>query len=140
MQEIIAVLARQCFCQFALEQPVPLDVLREAAENLSLPMAATQAPEWFSAAASPEALLVDLAPELQIVSAETVDPEVVSAQVADIDLVSMYAPELSRGADPGEPVAPAPVSAEPVEAKGAGENSDSSAAIRLLRELSGLDD
>ena len=111
MREIKAIMARQCFSLFALEQEVTLDVLQEASTDLALPMASAHAPQWFAAAAEPEAPLVDQAPELQILPEEAVagaGRADLSAKVADIDLVSMYAPELDR--EPSTPPEPEPAS------------------------------
>lgn len=146
MYELQAMLARQCFTQFALEQQVPLEVLREAAEDLALPLASSAAPDWFTAAAQPEAALLDLAPELQILPADSsASVEELSAQVADIDLVRMYAPELAaaRDAARAEPAKNEPedtVEPESGEHRPAANGEDSSAAIRLLRELSGIEE
>ena len=144
MREIQAIMARQCFSLFALDQEVTLDVLQEASADLALPMASAHAPQWFAAAAEPEAPLIDQAPELQILPEEDVagaEREDLSAKVADIDLVSMYAPELERepqqAPPPQKPDRPADRRQDGTDPN---DNSDASSAIRLLRELSGIDD
>lgn len=148
VRSLQSLLARHCFTEFALEQPVSLEVLSRAAQEFELPMAAALAPEWFSAAAQPEADLLVQAPELQILPGEPMEVEQTSARVADIDLVSMYAPELAAARDAAraqvtaaekddvEVSKPAP-KPDPTPVK---HSPDSPDTMRLLGELSGLDD
>lgn len=127
---VLGVLNRVAYAQIALEQRLTLDQIAQAAQTLSLPMASSDAPDWYVAATSPQASLVDLAPELRAVAG--VDER--------LDLVRMYAPELSTPeqsvveetvVEEVPAVAPKPV---PVQ------KADDLSKIELLRELSGLDD
>ena len=125
-------LASSAYASFALQQPLMLEQLAVAADDLSFPLASTQTPEWFSAAGSPGSSLADTAPELVVGrGAGSAD-----GSQEKLDLVRMYAPEL--GPDDAKPPTPPrpPINPAP-EAAPAAEQPDE--AMQMLRELDNLD-
>lgn len=125
-------LASSAYALFALQQPLTLEQLAVAADDLSFPLATTQTPEWFSAAGSPGSSLADTAPELVVGQG----PGSANGSEEKLDLVRMYAPELGpddarASAPPRPPINPAP---EPAPAA---ERPDE--AMQMLRELDNLD-
>jgi hypothetical protein len=126
-------LAAAAYALFALEQPLGLPELAAAAPAGRFPLAATQTPEWFAAAASGGYNLHDVAPELQVLSGDLEGADRVD--VSGIDLIHVYAPELQSIEDleeEPEPVAP------PVPAAAA-EKPRTSTQLGLLKELGNLD-
>lgn len=110
------------YALFALQQPLDLDELRAGAREGRLPMADAAAPDWFAAAATAGATLLDMAPELRLPVTEEAVPE------EPVDLVRLYGPE--HGAPTGAAATRPAVQAEP----GGPVNID------LLRELADLDE
>lgn len=125
-------LAAAAYALFALEQPLDLPNLAAAAPGWRFPLAATQTPDWFAAAASGEYNLRDVAPELQVLSPDLEEGD--SVDVSGIDLIRVYAPELQsiESIDEEEPVAPA-APAPPAE------QPRTSTQLGLLKELGNLD-
>ena len=126
-------LASAAYALFALQQPIELPELATAAPGWGFPLAATQTPDWFAAAASGESSLLDTAPELQVLSS---DLEAAGrVDVSGIDLIHVYAPELQsiEDLDEEEP-APAPAAPAP-----AAEQPRTSTQLGLLKELGNLD-
>jgi len=124
-------LAAAAYALFALEQPLGLPELAGAATAGRFPLAATQTPEWFAAAASGEYNLHDVAPELQVLSADLEAADRVD--VSGIDLIHVYAPELQSIEDleDEEPVAP--------PAPAVAEKPRTSTQLGLLKELGNLE-
>lgn len=128
-------IASAAYALFALEQPISLVELAVAARELDFPLATTQTPTWFAAAAQDDYSLLETAPELLVLpahldSATTVD-------VTGIDLIHVYAPELADGQEATatpEPQPPAPSLGEAVA-----EMPRTSTQLGLLKELSNLD-
>lgn len=129
MDRVQRQLAQAAYAQFALEQSLSLDEIAAAAEQSLLPLATSQSPDWYVAAASPAASLEDVAPELRAVPAEDV------AQAPRLDLVRMYAPELGTEEDESEEAE----EVTPEEPQRPPLPSDDTSRIGLLRELSDLD-
>ena len=125
-------LASAAYALFALQQSVPLAALAKAAPTGTFPMAATQTPGWFAAAASQESSLLDTAPELQALPG---DDDAERVDVSGLDLIHVYAPELQSVEELDEP-APPP---QPPARLPAAEKPRTSTQIGLLKELSNLD-
>ncbi len=126
-------LVASAYAQFALQQPLTLEQLAVAADEMSFPQATTQTPEWFSAAGSPGSSLVDTAPELSVGTSGGMSADGTEEK---LDLVRMYAPELGHDVPqaPPRPAAQAPVvDPEPEE------NAQEQEALGMLRELDNLD-
>jgi hypothetical protein len=126
-------MATSAYAMFALQQPLDLAEITRGAERQSYPLAETQTPGWFAAAASSESSLLDMAPELVAIPA---DADAIGVHdMGKIDLIHVYAPELAYLEELDEP-AVKPVKAEepPAAAK-----PRTSTQIGLLRELSNLD-
>ena len=128
------------FGMFALEQALPLGELRPLAAGVPLKAQGSRSPEWFSAAASEHASLLDTAPELVALdgrdSGSLADPQI----RADADIIGMYAPEAPAYLRPlvgGVEIEPEPVVLE--AASEAGLTPRTSVQLGLLRELSDLD-
>ena len=126
-------LASAAYALFALQQPIELSELAAAAPGWRFPLAATQTPDWFAAAASDESSLLDVAPELQVLPSDLEAADRVD--VSGIDLIHVYAPELQtiEELDEGEPV-PAPAAPAPAH-----EQPRTSTQLGLLKELGNLD-
>ena len=128
-------LAASAYAQFALQQPLTLEQLAAAADEMTFPLATTQTPEWFSAAGSPGSSLVDTAPELSVGASGAASAD---GSEEKLDLVRMYAPELGqevpRAAPPTPPAARTPdVDPEPET------DTPQDDALGMLRELDNLD-
>jgi hypothetical protein len=125
-------LSSAAYALFALQQPLDLPELAAAAPSWRFPLAATQTPDWFAAAASGESSLRDVAPELQVLSTDLEEADRVD--VSGMDLIHVYAPELQSIEDlEDEPVAaPAAPAAAP-------EQPRTSTQLGLLKELGNLD-
>jgi hypothetical protein len=125
-------LSSAAYALFALQQPLDLPELADAAPSWRFPLAATQTPDWFAAAASGESSLRDVAPELQVLSTDLEEADRVD--VSGMDLIHVYAPELQSIEDlEDEPVA-APAAPAP-----AAEQPRTSTQLGLLKELGNLD-
>ncbi len=126
-------LSSAAYALFALQQPLDLPDLAAAAPSWRFPLAATQTPDWFAAAASGESSLQDVAPELQVLSADLEEADRVD--VSGMDLIHVYAPELQsiEDLDEDEPVA-APAAPAP-----AAEQPRTSTQLGLLKELGNLE-
>jgi len=133
MTDVQRSLSSAAYALFALEQPIDLEGIAQGARARAFPAAATHTPDWFAAAAE-GADLLDMAPELQVLSADLEEAERVD--VSGIDLIHVYAPEM---ADRGEPVEQAE---EPEAAPTAAPTPTprTSTQIGLLKELGDLDD
>ena len=137
-REVAEGLTAVVYGMFALEQDVPLEGLRRASAGAALQAHKPQTPEWFAAAASENATLLDTAPEL--LAMEPGNPAGSPEQVvrADSDIIGIYAPDgpaYRRGAPPREDAAP--VVDEP--ARDADLAPRTSVQMGLLKELSDLD-
>ena len=126
-------LASAAYALFALQQPIDLPELAAAAPGWRFPLAATQTPDWFAAAASGESNLSEMAPELQVLPT---DLEAAGrVDVSGIDLIHVYAPELQTIEELDEDeAAPAPATPAPVA-----EQPRTSTQLGLLKELGNLD-
>ncbi len=124
-------LASAAYALFALQQPIELPELAAAAADWRFPLAATQTPDWFAAAASGESNLLEMAPELQVLPTDLEAADRVD--VSGIDLIHVYAPELQSieelDEDEAAPAAPAPAAEKP----------RTSTQLGLLKELGNLD-
>lgn len=130
MEQVQRQLARAAYAQIALEQSLSLAKIAEAATNAALPLANSHSPDWYLAAASPNASLTDVAPELQVIDADHDAPA-----PAKLDLVRMYAPEL----DVEEDDEPAAEREMPAPAPDERPTTDDASRMGLLRELSDVD-
>ena len=125
-------LASAAYALFALQQSIDLPELSAAAPAWRFPLAATQTPDWFAAAASGESSLLETAPELQVLPSDLEAADQVD--VSGIDLIHVYAPELQsiEDLDEQEPTpAPAPAAAA--------EQPRTSTQLGLLKELGNLE-
>lgn len=77
---------------FALQQPVLIDELHPATDKVAMRASKPQSPEWFAAAASDEASLLQTAPEL--VAVNSGDEQ--SLVKPDSDIIDIYAPGSKR--------------------------------------------
>ncbi len=129
-------IAAATYALFALEQPISLIELAAAARESRFPLATTQTPEWFSAAAQDHYSLLDTAPELLVLPADL--ESAARVDVTGIDLIHVYAPELApQLPDPAvRVVAPEPEAAPVVVAP---EMPRTATQISLIAELSDLD-
>lgn len=76
----------------ALSQDVPLAVIQRGVAEGRLVMADQRTPEWFAAAASQDAPLSDIAPELGMVSEQGLNP--------GVDLVRIYSSSATHDSEP----------------------------------------
>ena len=125
-------LAAAAYALFALNQPISLDEIAEAARDGGFPLAATKTPGWFAAAASHDSSLLETAPELLVLSSDG-DPDAV-VDVSGFDLIHVYAPELQAVEEMEEPVVPRPEEPSPPV-----EKPRTSTQTDLLKELADLD-
>jgi hypothetical protein len=125
-------LASAAYALFALQQPIDLPELAAAAPGWRFPLAATQTPDWFAAAASVESSLLDVAPELQVLPSDLEEADRVD--VSGIDLIHVYAPELQSIEDLEEEPVPAPAAKAPTP-----EQPRTSTQLGLLKELGNLE-
>lgn len=138
MPEVQQALVSTAYALFALQQPLSLDEIATGSRAGAFPAAATHTPEWFAAAA--EGLdLIEMAPELQVLPTDLEAAEQVD--VSGIDLIHVYAPELSPATGKAADTAaapdedkPAPKPAEPTA------QPRTSTQLGLLKELGNLDD
>jgi|GEM_PF-1703370 hypothetical protein len=80
------------FALFALQQELDLTDIAAGSERGEFVSAEAHSPEWFAAAATSGASLLETAPELQITESGAESPVI---KAAGLDLVRMYAPELA---------------------------------------------
>ena len=136
MPEVQQALASTVYALFALEQPLALSELAQGSRAGAFPAAATHTPEWFAAAA--EGLdLIEMAPELQVLPTDLEAAERVD--VSGIDLIHVYAPELSGSKD-AEATAQEEKAPEPVKPAEPTLQPRTSTQLGLLKELDNLDD
>ncbi len=128
-------IASAAYALFALEQPVSLVELAAAARTRDFPLATTQTPTWFAAAAHEDYSLLETAPELLVLSTHL--ESAASVDVTGIDLIHVYAPELVES-PPEKPAAEPPV-VTVAAAPGGEELPRTSTQMGLLKELSNLD-
>ena len=125
-------LSSAAYALFALQQPLDLPELAAAAPSGRFPLAATQTPDWFAAAASGESSLRDVAPELQVLPADLEEADRVD--VSGLDLIHVFAPELQSIEELDDEPPPAPATPTP-----AAEQPRTSTQLGLLKELGNLD-
>lgn len=126
-------IASATYAMFALEQPISLVELAAAARESRFPLATTQTPGWFAAAAHDDYSLLETAPELLVLPTDL--ESAAEVDVSGIDLIHVYAPELAESA-----AAPAAEAASPeAAASHAPEMPRTSTQLGLLAELSNLD-
>jgi hypothetical protein len=112
--------------------------LAAAARDRAFPLAATQTPGWFAAAAHDDYSLLDTAPELLVLPTDLASAAAVD--VTGIDLIHVYAPELAEQSEvvaERPAVEPAPVAVKPAHAPV--DLPSTSTQLGLLKELSNLD-
>jgi hypothetical protein len=90
-EETDSTIGATAYALFALQQELDLDGIRKGRAQGKLISADSDSPDWFAAAASKTASLMETAPELQNYSSEE-SPH--GSGNSDLDLVGMYAPEL----------------------------------------------
>ena len=137
---VLEGLRTAAFGMFAFEQSLPGEALRPLVDGVALRAQGPRSPEWFSAAASEHASLLDTAPEL--VALDERDPgSLVEPQIrVDADIIGIYAPEAPAYQRPligTVDVELEPTAAEPVTE--AGQTPRTSVQFDLLRELSDID-
>lgn len=136
MPEVQQALASTVYALFALEQPLALSDISQGSRAGAFPAAATHTPEWFAAAA--EGLdLLEMAPELQVLPTDLEAAEQVD--VSGIDLIHVYAPELSGSKD-DEATAAAESAQQPAKPAEPSAQPRTSTQLGLLKELGNLDD
>ncbi len=121
------------FAMFALEQPVDLAEIAKGAKQLRLPMAASETPDWFAAAAEQDSSLHEMAPELLILPSDLDSAD--GVDVSGIDLIRVYAPEL-QGLEEMDEALPDEV---PPEAPAPAEQPRTATQLGLLKELGNLE-
>lgn len=121
-------LASAAYALFALQQPVSLTTIAEGAQDRTFPLAVSQSPEWFAAASDAESSLLEMAPELLVLPMDAEDVD-----VTGIDLIHVYAPELSSIEDLDDE--PEPVAEEAPTKQTPG----TATQLGLLKELGNLD-
>jgi hypothetical protein len=130
MPRVQDALSSTAYALFALQQRISLPELAVGARDRSFPVAANHTPDWFAAAAQDSSLL-EMAPELQVLPADLEAAEQVD--VTGMDLIHVYAPELSGIEDVEEPAVPVEVPVRPAE------QPRTSTQLGLLKELGNLD-
>jgi len=134
MTDVQRALSSAAYALFALEQPIGLEEIAQGARARAFPAAATHTPNWFAAAAE-GADLLDMAPELQVLPTDLEEAERVD--VSGIDLIHVYAPEMTeRGETPEPDEEPDETASTPTPAP----TPRTSTQIGLLKELGDLDD
>ena len=126
---VYAAMTQSAFALVALRQGIPLDQIATGAGDRHFPILRSSTPDWFAAAAGHASSLDDIAPELRA------HPEQADA---DLDLIRMYAPELSESEGSvatqeleSRPAPPARVSHEAAQ---------SNVRLDLLAELRDIDE
>lgn len=123
------------YALFALGQPLSFDELAEASRTLSFPLAATQTPQWFAAAADDDYDLLEAAPELLVLPSDLESAD--DVDTSNMDLIYMYAPELLAARALEDDRSTAPAQRESIVTP---EVPRTATQIGLLSELSDLDD
>jgi hypothetical protein len=142
MSDVERALAATAYALFALEQPLSLDAVEAGARAGVFPAAATHTPEWFAAAAEGSDL-IEMAPELQVLPTDLDVAQQVD--LTGIDLIHVYAPEMTGAARPEANEEPEAVAEEAQEepaesARPEAPRPGAATQIGLLKELGGLDD
>lgn len=140
--EVAEGLRAAAFGLFALEQELPLDALQPFDSGVPLLAQGPRSPEWFSAAASEHASLLDTAPELVALDSRDAGSTAEPLVRVDSDIIGIYAPEAPPYPRPGPVVAEVEqgTGPEPVEAaSGQGVTPRTSVQLGLLKELADLD-
>lgn len=128
------------FGLFALEQELPLDALHPLDSGLPLVAQGPRSPEWFSAAASEHASLLDTAPELVALDSRDTGSTAERLVRADSDIIGIYAPDAPPYIRPVLNAVDEDLEPESFEAaSGQGNTPRTSVQLGLLRELSDLD-
>lgn len=128
-------IASAAYALFALEQPLSLLELADAAQRGELPLATTHTPRWFAAAARDDSNLLEIAPELLVLPADL--DSAARVDVSGIDLIHVYAPELlAAAAEVEAQLGPGLTTLPP----GTPEMPRTSTQLGLLSELNNLDD
>ena len=138
--EVADGLRAVAFGLFALEQELPLESLHPVDSGMPLVAQGPRSPEWFSAAASEHASLLDTAPELVALDSRDAGSTAEPLVRADSDIIGIYAPDAPPYLRPVLNAAeedPEPESFE--AASGQGATPRTSVQLGLLRELSDLD-
>lgn len=131
--------ATLAYSMFAMHQDLPVDQMQPMTDKPELVAPRHQSPEWFAAASSPDASLLDVAPELLAMPPTAAGTESAGGVRPDSDIIGIYAPETTgEYRRPVLPIAPAPAPAA------ASDDDDeasprTSVQIGLLRELAELD-
>ena len=129
------------FALFALQQELDLEQIRSGVEQGELASAEMHSPEWFAAAASRGASLLETAAELQ-----SADPRetATGSKTSGLDLVRMYAPELAALEGISTDTAPTVNGSDSqgvktVSTPGGGDPATKSVHLGLLKELEDFD-
>jgi hypothetical protein len=137
---VLEGLRTAAFGMFALEQALPLGDLRPLAAGVPLIAQGSRSPDWFSAAASEHASLLDTAPELVALDGRDSGSSADAQIRADADIIGMYAPEAPAYLRPLVGGVELEFEPEVLEAASeAGLTPRTSVQLGLLRELSDLD-
>ncbi len=134
MTAVEQALASTTYALFALEQPLPLAELASGAQTSTFPAVTTRTPGWFAAAAE-GADLLEIAPELMVLPADLEAADLVD--LSGIDLIRVYAPEMSGTSEPDEEPEEEPAAEPP---RPAAPKPGTAIQMGLLRELGNLDD
>ena len=128
------------FGLFALEQELPLNALQSLDSGIPLVAEGPRSPEWFSAAASEHASLLDTAPELVALDSRDSGSAAEPLVRTDSDIIGIYAPDAPPYLRPvlGH-VGEERETEEDEGAIGQGNTPRTSVQLGLLRELSDLD-
>ena len=138
--ELADSLRTAAFGLFALEQELPLDALQPFDSGVPLLAQGPRSPEWFSAAASEYASLLDTAPELVALDTREARSTAEPLVRADSDIIGIYAPEAPPYPRPVPHVVDSELEPEPVEAaSGQGVTPRTSVQLGLLKELADLE-
>jgi hypothetical protein len=137
---VLEGLRTAAFGMFALEQALPLGDLRPLTAGVPLRAQGSRSPEWFSAAASEHASLLDTAPELVALDTRDTGSHADPQIRADADIIGIYAPEAPAYFRPLIGGVGVELEPEVLEAASeAGLTPRTSVQFGLLRELSDLD-
>jgi hypothetical protein len=81
------------YAMFALQQDLPLDELHPVGSAVGLHAQRSETPEWFAAAASEDASLLETAPELLAMYAQSTQDDSDQAVLPGSDIIGIYAPD-----------------------------------------------
>jgi len=139
-------LTELAYGMFAMHQDLPTADLTPMEDQPHLVAPRHQSPEWFAAAAGPDASLLDMAPELLAMPPESQPADASTSVRPDADIIAIYAPEtsgeyrrrarLAETADAPQPSVAEPVRPVPDED---GQHPRTAVQMGLLRELADLD-